>query len=216
MVTTTPRLSLVPFRTSRGGASDRCRHLRQRLLSSYSHPRPVMPRVMPRPRVPHTLAGRQRSTLPPMPRVQPKTTPARSPETLVIPPTTTTSTASDSGSWLIRIGWTLLGLVVVDRCLQYQQREDEYRRMIASIMEESEKKRAELLATYQHHATRFECIVRIPYRLGGSHGLEEPVQVWVQISTTIFAGHGMRKAKFAPLVGTRFDTWKKWSANQKS
>jgi hypothetical protein len=76
-----------------------------------------------------------------------------------------------SGSWLIRGGWALLSLLLVDRYLQYSEKLEALD-MINQVREETLQKRAQLLADSKDKPILFTCVVREQYGMGGSHGLE--------------------------------------------
>jgi hypothetical protein len=108
-----------------------------------------------------------RVPLPPMPRVAPH-----------INTTASASTANKSrlrqmwenGNLLIGFGWTLFGVLLVDRYLQYTEGMS-VEGAIGMVEETARQKRFEILELHRNDPTIFHCIVRKVYTMQGSHSL---------------------------------------------
>ena len=77
----------------------------------------------------------------------------------------------DKGNILIGIGSAGLALLVFDRYLQYTDRQDASN-MVQFIKEEQRVKRKQLFEQYKDAPTKFYCVVRERYQMGGTHGLK--------------------------------------------
>lgn len=102
-----------------------------------------------------------------MPRILPKAAPSSS----TPPRPSRLREWLQSGRLLIGLGWTGLVLVVVDRYLQYRDRQNASN-MVGMIQEEQRLKRHQLLEESKDKPVLFECVVREAYKMGGTHGLE--------------------------------------------
>ena len=68
-------------------------------------------------------------------------------------------------------GWTGLGLLTIDRVLQYMDRADADQ-IVDMIHRENDQKRQELLGRYWDAPTLYKSTVKMEYKMGGSHGLK--------------------------------------------
>lgn len=146
------------------------------VLPALPQPRPPMPRIHPRVLVsnnppPHSYAPR----------------PASFTSTTTSTTATTTATTTgllgrctawwkQDGSWLIALGWTGLTLIAIDQSLQYYDRQ-QARETIAALAKEQRDTRQQLFQLHAHRPTLYECIVKHPYRMGGTHGLAGNVKM---------------------------------------
>jgi hypothetical protein len=79
----------------------------------------------------------------------------------------------DDGSILLFTGFATLGVVLLDRYLQYQDRQ-EASDAAAMIVEETKQKRRELLEKSRNVPHKFTCEICTEFdKMGGSHGLKD-------------------------------------------
>lgn len=77
------------------------------------------------------------------------------------------------GTILIGIGWIMLGLIAVDRLLQYWDRQSADDTVLL-VQEETAQKRQEIFAKYWDAPSLYRAQVRVEYAaMGGSHGLKD-------------------------------------------
>lgn len=102
---------------------------------------------------------------PPMPRVQP--TSSRN----------ATPTSSDPpekpkrGSVLIATGWIILGLLTVDRVLQYMDH-SQAQSAVAELREAEDKARQEFYEAHKDLPVLHETVVKFEYKMSGTRGLK--------------------------------------------
>lgn len=80
-----------------------------------------------------------------------------------------------NGSILITLGWTALALLLLDRYLQYADRQ-EASELVGVVKEETSQTRARLLQDHANDPSLYKARVIQVYRMGGSHGLNHNVQ----------------------------------------
>jgi hypothetical protein len=76
----------------------------------------------------------------------------------------------ENGNLLIGFGWTLFGVLLVDRYLQYTEGMS-VEGAIGMVEETARQKRLEILELHRNDPTIFQCIVRKVYKMEGSHSL---------------------------------------------
>jgi hypothetical protein len=78
---------------------------------------------------------------------------------------------SRPGSLLLLVGYSALGLLVLDRYLQHRERMDALR-VVASLADQEARIRDVLLEKHRDSPELYRAAVKIPYRgMGGTHGL---------------------------------------------
>jgi adenosine/AMP kinase len=106
-----------------------------------------------------------------MPRVGPSITGTASATATATPiPTSRLRQWWDNGNLLIGFGWTLFGVLLLDRYLQYSEGMN-VESVVGIVEEEARQKRFELLEKHRNDPTLFKCAVRKIYKMGGSHSL---------------------------------------------
>ena len=78
----------------------------------------------------------------------------------------------NSGTILMGLGGAGIALLVIDRTLQYFDRQ-EAKQIMASIQEEQAQKQIALFDKHKNTPSLFECTVKIAYKMGGTHGLKD-------------------------------------------
>ena len=69
-------------------------------------------------------------------------------------------------------GWAALGLLTIDRALQFLDNQDSDQ-IIDMLEEETQQKRQELQSKYWDAPALYKSKVTLEYKMGGSHGLKD-------------------------------------------
>jgi hypothetical protein len=113
-------------------------------------------------------SGPGRAPLPPMPRVAPSRNSTASASTII--QKSRLRQWWDNGNVLIGFGWTLFGVLLLDRYLQYTEGMS-VEGAIGVVEQDTRQKRLEILELHKNDPTLFNCVVRKVYKLQGSHSL---------------------------------------------
>jgi hypothetical protein len=76
----------------------------------------------------------------------------------------------DNGNLLLGFGFSLFGVLLVDRYLQYNEGMS-VEGAIGMMEEDARQKRLDILEEHRNDPTLFHCIARKVYKMGGSHSL---------------------------------------------